>query len=95
MIAQVWIGKGTAGPISDEVRRFTEATIAEARTHDGCEAAISMADPTTGDALTIILFRDQKALDEFQSFVKQKTAEAAELGSHGSIRVYTEVVTAL
>ena len=76
MIAQVWIGRVPAGPVSDEMRKFAEETLAEARTRDGVEGNFLLADPATGESLSIALFRDQAALEAFQAFSKEKSAAA-------------------
>ncbi len=97
MIAQVLTTKGPAGPMPDELRKFTEETQSEARTRDGVEGQVSMADPATGEGMTIILFRDQAALDAFQAYAKEKIAEAE--GFDGvevpAGRAYSEVIAAL
>jgi quinol monooxygenase YgiN len=65
MIAQVHTGSGTPGAVpTDEQRKFVEDALAQGRAQDGCEATISLADPTTGDTLVINLFRDEAALDD-------------------------------
>ena len=79
MIAQVHTSKIPAGPLSAEMRKFSEEALSEARTHDGVEGNVSSFDPATGDVLVIALFRDQAALDAFQEFSKEKIAEAEKL----------------
>jgi hypothetical protein len=98
MIAQVHTGKGTPGAVpSDEQRKFVEDALAQGRAQDGCEATISLADPKTGEALVINLFRDEAALEAFQAYSKQKIAEAEEMGG-GEVspgRVYPDVIALL
>ncbi len=97
MIAQVFTTKAPAGPIPNEMRKFVEDALAEARTHDGVEGAFSIWDPATGESLAISLFRDQAALDAFQAFSNEKIAEAG--GFEGvevpAGRIYSEVIGAL
>jgi hypothetical protein len=97
MIAQVHTSTGPAGPMSDELRKFAEEALSEARTHDGVEGNFFIADPATGESMAIALFRDQAALDAFQSFSKEKiaAAEAVEGGQVGPGRVYSEVIAVL
>jgi hypothetical protein len=96
MIAQVFISKLPAGPMSDELRKFTEDAMAEARTRDGVEGSLSVFDPTTGETLYTVLFRDQAALDAYQGWANEKIAEVEELVNEvGSGRVYSEVIADL
>ena len=96
MIAQVFTQKIPAGPLSDEMRKFTEDAVAEGRAHDGVEADIVIGDPATGEGITVILFRDQAALDAFEAWASEIVAEAEELGVEvASSRVYSEVIAAL
>jgi hypothetical protein len=96
MIAQVWTAKVPAGPIPDERRKWAEDALSEAKTHDGVEGSISVSDPASGESLTIVLFRDQAALDAYQAFSNEKIAEAGELGGEtGAGRLYSEVIAAL
>ncbi len=98
MIAQVWTGRLPAGPVSDEMRKFAEETLSEARTHDGVEGNLVLNDPATGETVSIALFRDQAALDAFQAYSKEKSAAAEEI-SGGEVgregRVYPEVIAVL
>ena len=98
MIAQVFTSKVPAGPISDEAREWVENLFSEARTHDGLEAHLSLRDPATGEAMTIAVFRDQAAMDAYQAFSKEKTAEAQKVLPGGAVptgRVYSEVIATL
>jgi hypothetical protein len=96
MIAQVVTGKVPAGPVSDEMRKWVEETLSGARTHDGVEGNLVLGDPATGESLAIALLRDQAALDAYQAYSKEKSAEAGELGVEvGPVRVYSEVIAFL
>ena len=96
MIAQVHPGTVAAGPLSDEMHKFAETAFSEARKRDGVEGCLQVFDPATGESLTIVLFRDQAALDAFQAFSKEKIVEAGELGYDvAADRVYSEVIAAL
>jgi hypothetical protein len=96
MIAQVWPSKAPPGPWSDETRKFTGAALEEGRKHDGVEGVIAMTDPATGESLSIALFRDQAALDAFEAYANQKSAESAEYGDKVDVsRVYSEVIAIL
>jgi hypothetical protein len=93
MIAQVWTSTGPAGPESDEMHKFVSDVLTEARGFDGCEAIVTLRDPTTGEAMAINLFRDQAAMDAFQKVSDERKAEAEKVGG-GKIaapRVFTEV----
>ncbi len=95
MIAQVFTSKAPAGQMSDELRKFTDDALAEARTHEGVEGSLSISDPATGESMTTILFRDQAALDAYQAWSREKIAEAEEFVGEVASRVYSEVITAL
>jgi hypothetical protein len=96
MIAQVVSGTVAAGPLSDEMHKFTETAFSEARKRDGVEGCLTVFDPATGELLNIMLFRDQTALNAFQAFSKEKIVEAGELGAEvAANRVYSEVIAAL
>ncbi len=97
MIAQVFTSKLAAGPMSDEMRKWIENVFSEARSHDGLEGHLAISDPATGEGMSIILFRDQAALDAYEAFSKEKTSEAEKLtgGQAGGSRVYSEVIAAL
>jgi len=96
MIAQVWTSTGPAGPPSAEVRRFIDEVLAQARAFDGCEAVMTLADPSTGESLAINLFRDRAAMDAFQAFSKEKSAESESHGAKvGAPHVYSEVTALL
>jgi hypothetical protein len=62
------------------MRKFTEDAVAEGRAHDGMEADIVLGDPATGEGITVILSRDQAALDAFEAWAREIVAEAEELG---------------
>jgi hypothetical protein len=81
----------------DDMRKFVEQVLSEARAFDGCEATITISDPNTGDAMAINLFRDQAAMDAFQAFSQAKSAEAEKLsgGAIATARVYTQVIARL
>jgi hypothetical protein len=97
MIAQVVSGTVAAGPLSDEMHKFTESAFSEARKRDGVEGCLTVFDPATGELLNIMLFRDQAALNAFQAFSQEKIVEATgELGAEvAANRVYSEVIAAL
>jgi hypothetical protein len=96
MIALVYTYKGPAGPLSDEVRKWTEDAVAEARAVDGVEADIVIGDPATGEGITVVLLRDQAALDAHEVQARGPIAEAEALGVEGtSTRVYSQVIAAL
>ena len=96
MIAQVFTGKVAPGPMPDERRKWAEDALSEAKTQDGVEGSISVSDPATGEVLTIILFRDQGALDAYQAFSNEKIAEAKNIGFEGvAARVYSEGIAFL
>jgi hypothetical protein len=72
--------------------------LSEAKTQDGVEGSMSVSDPATGELLTIILFRDQGALDAYQAFANEKIAEAKDVGFDVPApagRVYSEVIAFL
>ena len=96
MIAQVWASKAPAGPMSDEARKFTEEALSEGRRRDGVEGIVAITDPATGESLSIVLFRDQTALDAYQAFSEEKIIDVGELGEEvAASRVYSEVIAAL
>ena len=96
MIAQVFTTKIDAGPLSDDTRKYVIETMTQARQADGCEAIINLDDPATGEGLVITLFRDQAALDAFDTLRQKLTAEAEETLSVeiAAPRVYSEVLQA-
>jgi hypothetical protein len=88
MIAQV-LTTAVDMPITDEMRKFIAEATAQARKADGCEAVITLADATTGEGLSITLFRDQAAVDAFDSLRQTLTNQADEMGAKVSVpRVY-------
>ena len=98
MIAQVFESTGPTGPQTDEMRKFSEEAMAQGRKMDGCEATLSLADPTTGKTLVVNLFRDQAAMDASLAYSKGKIAEVEQLGSGIKVSapdVYTEVIALL
>jgi hypothetical protein len=97
MIAQVFETSGPAVPPTDEMRQFAEDALAEGRNFDGNEGVLFLADPTTGKALVINLFRDRAAMDAFQDFSNAKIAEVEERGEMkvAAPDVYTEVTALL
>jgi hypothetical protein len=95
MIAQVMTAK--AAELSDEMRKFVEDGLAEARRREGVEGIVWVFDPAAGESLSVHLFRDQAAADAFQAFLNEKLAQAEELGAEVDRggRVYTEVIALL
>jgi len=81
----------------DELRKFGEEALSEARRRDGVEGTLLVRDPGTGEMVTTILFRDQAALNAYQAWAKEKVAESEQLGS-GEVsagRVYADVIAYL
>jgi hypothetical protein len=96
MIARVVTVKIPLDHITDDMRKAGEESLAEVRTYDGVEGALTVLDPATGDYLAVVLFRDQAALDGIQAFSKQKIAAGEEIGADvTAIRVYSEVIANL
>jgi hypothetical protein len=62
MIAQV---STTRGEMKEEDRSFVEGALEETRRADGCEGALALFDPTTGEGMGITLWRDHSAADAF------------------------------
>src|ERR1700730_6629189 len=62
MIAQV-VTTTVPTTITDELRKTAEEMESQARKADGCEGILDLSDPTTGEGLSIHLFRDQAAMD--------------------------------
>jgi hypothetical protein len=83
--------------MSAEMRKFSEGAIAEALPHGGVKGNMTCTDPATGESLSIVLFRDQAALDAFKAFSDEKIAAAGDVGAAvvGARRVYSEVIAAL
>lgn len=82
----------------EATRQFAEAAMAEARAMDGCEGLVAVTDPSTGESISITLFRDQAALDAAQAWVDQKLSETEALEGHPTAeapRVFTEVLANL
>ena len=86
---------------TDDVRKFADESLAIAREQDGIEGAMAFRDPSTGDSFTLILYRDQAALDSAQANTEapEATQKAArEFGIDVAAmqpRVFTEVIAYL
>ena len=63
-------------PFTDETRAYIAEVAAKARQADGCEGIVVLIDPSTGNGLTINLFRDEAAADAFDALRRELTKEA-------------------
>ena len=96
MIAEVSTANTPPDQITDEMRKWSEESLAETRTHDGVEGILTAWDPATGESVTIILWRDQAARDAYQAHVEEKIAEAKTRCVEVTAgRVYSEVIAFL
>ena len=97
MIAHVYTHTRPAGPDADEMRTFLEAAISQARAFDGCEGVVAKRDPITGDSLAVNLFRDQAAIDAWQTFANEQRVEGEKFEAPivPATRVYTDVIARL
>lgn len=96
MIAQVTVTKLSRG-LTDDEYKAAEEMMRQSVAIDGCEGAIDMTDPSTGDSVTVVLFRDQAALEAFQAFRAEKLAEFGDILEYTllSSHVYPDVLAVI
>jgi hypothetical protein len=95
MIALVYPpGKATW---TDELRKWADQGLAEASQRDGVEVCLSVHDPDTDDTFTVIVYRDQAAMDAAQRQASERSVadRVKEFGVEASLlqpRVYSDVI---
>jgi hypothetical protein len=62
MIAQIFTTSGTAEGPTEATQRFAEQTAGKQRAVDGCEGIYILTEPSGGDGLGIVFWRDDAAM---------------------------------
>jgi len=97
MIARVFQQSTPAGPVNEEIRKSQEEAFATGRQAEGCEGMIMLRDTSTGEGLTISLWRDQAAADAYNATSEKLRNDAEQAHGYKSVgpRVYSEVIALL
>jgi len=69
---------------------MTESILAQGRKRDGIEGLLALVDRVSGESQSIVLFRDQAAMDGYEAYSREK---AAEVGADVTGRIYSKVMT--
>jgi hypothetical protein len=97
MIGQLHRSSSAPGAAGAAMTGFVEEALLEAKKHGGVVGALWMRDPSTGENISVTVFRDQAAIDAFRSFEAEKIAAAeSDLGATvGAASTFSEVIIAM